>query len=380
MKAQEIDLLNRAIDTFNSASATLVEYYRVLEERVRFLTDEVDRKKNLLDSILNSVDVGVVFFDEKGTIRLINGAAERLLGVTSEEVVGRKEIPATIEDEYVLPERGKPFYAIVEEAQVRDSSGRTIGKVLLLNDVTRLRKLELENERNRRLSAMGELVLKIAHEIRNPLGSIELFAGLLSKDLAGTKQAEFAARITQSVRLLVNTLDNMLRFSRDMTPVKEFGLLNDFVREVCSEFRELAASRKVRIRVEEEEMCWMLFDRGLLRQALVNLILNAIHAMPDGGDLTVSLRLFDRASRVELTVTDTGEGMDAETLRRVFEPFFSTKDRGTGLGMSIVRSIVEAHGGSVTLESAKGEGTRVRIVLPAFEEGVGESEPEKSCL
>ncbi len=369
MSVREIEVLNQAIDTFNTASATLMEYYRVLEEKVRLLTEEVDRKKNLLDSIINSIDVGVVFFDEAGYIRVVNEAAGRMLGVSGEEMVGKKEIPASIQDEYVLPKKGKPFYAMVFESEVKDSSGKGIGRVMLLNDVTRLRKLEIENERNRRLSAMGELVLKIAHEIRNPLGSIELFANLLLRDLSGSKQGEYASRISQSVRLLVNTLDNMLRFSRELKPAKEFGLLNDFVREIRDELRELAASRKVKFRIEEEEMCWMLFDRGLMRQVFINLILNSIHAMPEGGELLVKMRLVDSASRVEILVRDTGEGMDEGTLKRVFEPFFSTKDRGTGLGMSIVKSIVEAHGGEISVKSAKGKGTEVRILLPAFEEG-----------
>src|SRR5208337_1336736 len=238
----DIELLNKAIESFNSASATLTHYYKTLEDKVELLTEEVEHKKRLLNSILDSIDVGVVFFDKQGIIRLVNSAVERLLSVKSDKIIGGRSLRARIGDETggkppdrrakmlrILPEKGEPFYALVSNSPVNDSEEHNIGHVLIFKDITRLKQLEAENERNAMLSAMGELVLKIAHEIRNPLGSIELFANLISTDLKGTAHGEYANRISNSVRSLVNTLDNMLRFSREINPRSEESLLNSVV-------------------------------------------------------------------------------------------------------------------------------------------------------
>lgn len=373
----DVELLNKALESFNAASTTLMQYYRSLEDKVTLLTEEVEHKKRLLDSILDSVDVGVVFFDKDGRVQLVNAAAEELLGVGAGEIVGGDSIRAVIEGEVITPERGKPFYALVSRSEVRDRAGkdmRDMGYVLLFKDITRLKQLEVENERNRRLTAMGELVLKIAHEIRNPLGSIELFASLLSADLRGSAQGDYAQRISNSVRSLVNTLDNMLRFSRGITPAAEPCRLDEIVDELCAEFGELFSAAKVRVARTGRERHSIIADRSLLRQALMNLLLNAVQAMPDGGTITVDIDasgsgisepdVAGGAGETVLRISDTGAGMDDETRARIFEPFFSTKDRGTGLGMSITAGIIAAHKGAIAVTSEPGRGTEFVITLP----------------
>lgn len=359
----QTELLNRAIETFNSASATLVQYYAALEDKVKVLTQEVDHKKQLLNSILDSIDVGVIFFDGDGVIRIINSAAEALLNVKAEDIVGGVSFHADIYDEVIAPDNGKPFYAIVSRTDVRNIAGETIGSVLIFKDISRIKQLESENERNRRLTAMGELVMKIAHEIRNPLGSIELFASLLTNDLKGTEHGDYANRISNSVRSLVNTLDNMLRFSREIKPKLEFQSLNAAVGEVCSEFRELFFTHKISLMFNEAGDYWTEMDKGLLRQALINLLLNSVHAMPDGG--TIDVRISDYGhGDILLSIKDNGYGMRDDVKEKIFEPFFSTKDRGTGLGMSITGSIVKAHKGTIDVISEEGKGTEFIIKLP----------------
>lgn len=361
----DVELLNKAIESFNAASTTLMQYYRSLEDKVLLLTDEVEHKKQLLDSILDSVDVGVVFFDKDGTIQLVNTAAEQLLAIRAQEVIGGTSLHATINEEVITPERGAPFYALVSRSEVRDREGKAVGYVLLFKDMTRLKQLEAENERNRRLTAMGELVLKIAHEIRNPLGSIELFASLLSSDLRDTPQGEYAHRISNSVKSLVNTLDNMLRFSRGIRPKLEPCCLNEIVGELCAEFRELFASNRITITQTDDVKAVLAIDKGLLRQALMNILLNAVQAMPDGGGVTIGIAAAEAPLRgTALVIRDTGAGMDEETRSRIFEPFFSTKDRGTGLGMSITAGIIAAHRGTIAVTSEPGRGTEFIITLP----------------
>ncbi len=365
---QNVDLLNKAIETFNSASATLVQYYSALEDNVRLLTEEVEHKKQLLNSILDSIDVGVVFFDRDGVIRIINDAASSLLGINADDVIGGASIQAEIHEDVIAPHNGKPFYALVSRSDVKDKSGNIIGHVLIFKDITRLKQLESENERNRRLTAMGELVMKIAHEIRNPLGSIELFASLLSNDLKATEYGDYANRISNSVRALVNTLDNMLRFTKEIKPKLEYYCLNDLIRETCNEFKELFANSDIQLSLSEDEKRWLYVDKGLMRQALINMLLNSVHAMPDGGKIEILVQKSEvrsqKSGEVGIYIRDIGSGMDEDTRRRMFEPFFSTKDRGTGLGMSITAGIIKAHRGTIDVVSEVGKGTEFVIKLP----------------
>src|SRR5208283_2118435 len=133
----DIELLNKAIESFNSASATLTHYYKTLEDKVKLLTEEVENKKRLLNSILDSIDVGVVFFDKQGIIRLVNNSAEKLLSVKAYEIIGGDSLRADINDEMILPENGKPFNAIVSTSMVNDSEENNIGHVLIFKDITR---------------------------------------------------------------------------------------------------------------------------------------------------------------------------------------------------------------------------------------------------
>ncbi|MBF0558942.1 MAG: PAS domain-containing protein [Nitrospirae bacterium] len=366
----DIELLNKAIESFNSASATLSQYYKTLEDKVKLLTEEVEHKKRLLNSILDSIDVGVVFFDKQGIIRLVNNAAESLLSVKADEIIGGESLHAEINDEMVLPENGSPFNALVSSSAVSDSEESNIGHVLIFKDITRLKQLECESERNARLSAMGELVLKIAHEIRNPLGSIELFANLISDDLKGTTHGDYANKISNSVRSLVNTLDNMLRFSKEIKPRHEECSLNGLIGDICREFSELFSGSGVRLEFIEHGHYSVFADKGLIRQALINILLNSVQAMPDGGNITVDIRCPEAdVSSIEILIKDNGSGMDNVIKSRIFEPFFSTKDRGTGLGLSITAGIIKAHGGNIRLESRLGVGTEFVITLPQFNKG-----------
>ncbi|HMK44638.1 MAG TPA: ATP-binding protein [Dissulfurispiraceae bacterium] len=363
---KDVALLGQAIEQFNSASSAVLTYYRTLEDKVRLLTEEVDQKKQLLNSILDSIEVGVVFYDADGTVQLLNRAAEEMLGVSASAVIGTREIPAVFSDDDVLRADGRRFPAIISRAGVHNQQGSRSGSVLFFQDISRLKELEVENERNQRLTAMGELVTKIAHEIRNPLGSIELFASLLSKDLEGSQSSEYARRISNSVRHLVNTLDNMLRFSRGVRPVPADVSLGEIARELVEDFGSIFRGSGVEFRAEISSDCMLSADRGLLRQAFINMALNSFQAMPDGGRISIGVNCSD--SVAEVSLQDTGSGMDAVTAARLFEPFFSTKDRGTGLGMSITASIIQAHHGQIRVKSAPGKGTTFTITLPVPKE------------
>lgn len=357
------ELLNEAITRINTASEALIKYYEVLEEKIKLLTEEVDQKKRLLSSILDSIDIGVVFFDSEGVIRLVNKAGENLFNVKAEDVIGKRNLGIKVEGDRVIPySSASAFYAIVSHSDVFDSDGNRIGQVFICKDITRIKELEAEAERNRRLTAMGSLIMKIAHEIRNPLGSIELFANMIAEDIKEGKHGEYARSISNSVRMLRNTLENMLSFTKGINPKKQRVCINDLVYDVCQDFKELCQRVGIKFNIQIKEKIFYSLDPSLFRQALINLIVNAYQAMPEGGKITISSFALDNYLRIN--VKDTGQGIDKESIERIFEPFFSTKDRGTGLGLSITHSIIKAHGGKIEVRSKKGKGTEFAIYLP----------------
>lgn len=367
-KSADIELLSDAINSFNRVSDTLVQYYRSLEEKVVALTQEVDHKKQLLNSILDSIDIGVVFFDSDGIIRMINHAVEELLNVTEGEILGRNSLGVNIDGDLIIPKSAKPFNALISRRDVYDKSGQIIGNVLIFKDISRLKELEAINERNRRLTAMGELVMKIAHEIRNPLGSIELFAGLLQADLQESQQGDYVRRISNSVRSLVNTLDNMLSFAKEIKPNMKIHNVVAVISEIIEELSSSFKNNNITCNMKSKRDFSAPIDKGLIRQALLNILINSIQAMPDGGNISFDIDEVDLDKRAYLCIkiSDTGIGIEQDKISSIFEPFYSTKDRGTGLGLSITASIIEAHRGKITVQSEVNKGSNFTLLIPMY--------------
>ncbi|MEK6531325.1 MAG: ATP-binding protein [Deltaproteobacteria bacterium] len=220
-------------------------------------------------------------------------------------------------------------------------------------------------ERNRRLAAMGEMAAKIAHEIRNPLASMNIFARLLERELSGDDDKKnLAAHITNGIKTLDNLLSNMLLFAASPQVVKR----PVDVRQVIEDSIQMTKghnSETIGIATEYDGTAAIMGDEGLLRQVFVNLLLNSFDAMKQGGGLSIKTRIVHGADEcLEIIVKDTGPGIPQEFMDRVFDPFFSTKERGTGLGLAIVSSVITAHGGSIDAVRPAGAGAEFRIVLP----------------
>ncbi len=249
-------------------------------------------------------------------------------------------------------------------SDVKSGGDEAIGKVVLLRDVTRSRELEAERQRNRRLIAMGEMMATIVHELRNPLCSIELYSSMLYRELAGTDLSSLAEGVSTGVQNLNNFLTNMLYFAKPRKPgMTDFsldGLLNDALRMV----EPVLASRGIALRRESSTRI-IKADRGLLLQVLMNLLLNAIQAMESGGELTITEEV--EGDTLHLSITDTGCGISEPDMERIFDPFFTRREGGTGLGLPISLKIMQAHGGSIRIRSRKGQGSTFTLVLPLKE-------------
>lgn len=360
--------------------------------------------------VVTSLPDGLVVLDGSGRVATCNAAARDLLrlggavpaGVTANtvlpaplaELAGQltgKQAKTTPHGEDVRarfgPETtldcpvagGPPVPMSVRGVRIAPGDETDAGAILILRDLREVRRLQDEVRRREKLAAIGSLAAGVAHEIRNPLSSIKGYATYFGSRFAeGSEDREAARVMVQEVERLNRVISDLIGLARPsdiaLRPV-DAGFL---VRHVLRLVRQDAAHRGVTVRVQPEDgparhepdrNAANAFPRALLdpdrfSQALLNVFLNALEAMPGGGELSVGLAAAP-GHRIAVSVRDTGSGIAPEHLTTIFDPYFTTKSQGTGLGLAIVHKIVEAHGGEVSLRSTPGQGTEVTFLLPA---------------
>jgi len=237
-----------------------------------------------------------------------------------------------------------------------------------LQERVRVLSSELETERDQRvrlerLAAMGEMAMELAHEIRNPLGSIELYASMLD--------GEFAEQIVRSVRLLNHSVTNVLQFGRPIVPSPKRILVTSLLEGIRAVVQPLAAQKHVCLDVVSDPECVLAADHELMHRMLLNLVLNALRETPTDGTIRLTAN-YAAGSSVKIAVEDSGTGIPEAMKARIFDPMFSTHRDGCGLGLSIVKRIVDSHHGRIQVESSK-NGSCFIINLPHNTEVVSES-------
>ena len=384
---EERELLQAAFRTFDEAAQTLQQSYSTLTARVEQMDVELARSNEALrrqlcdneamrghlDGILESLSTGVLVTDDGGTISRSNRAAEALLGATGAELRTRSASTILADAGLALcdrPQRIGQTVVSISQVPLHSDSGARSGHLILLQDITRIYQLEEQLQRKDRLAAMGELIGRIAHEIRNPLGSVELFASMLQRDLGERSSAKrYARQISQAVQSMDGLLANLLLYMRPVRMARGWHAAEPLIGDSIKLAAHAITKVPVDIRVDiSREIRSIWCHDGQLKQVLVNLVVNAVHAMPDGGVLAISLDQEPLQAlgipAVRLTVRDSGVGIEPAHRSRIFDPFFTTKDEGTGLGLAIVYSIIEAHQGRIDVESTVGQGTICSIILP----------------
>jgi signal transduction histidine kinase len=266
---------------------------------------------------------------------------------------------------------GLPAYAL---GHVADRERRARAEVERLNDelkgtLSQLQEAQQELVVAERMATVGRLSLKVAHEVRNPISAIELNAEMLQDIVRGQggAEADEAVGLVAAIRDQVNTLDALteeyLTFARFPRPHFEDESINSLVQELTEFIRPVATRQGLTVRADIDPAVPMMeVDRGLLRQAILNLVKNGLEALSRGGELVLASRLVGET--VEISVADTGPGIRPEMTHKLFEQFFTTKPQGTGLGLSITRQITEEHGGEVTWRNRPGGGAIFTIRLP----------------
>lgn len=232
-----------------------------------------------------------------------------------------------------------------------------------------------EQDRTSRLVAMGEMAASLAHEIRNPLGSMELYCSLLKKDLKNQPQSlELAEQIHLGIRTLDRIIANCLQFSRDITPRKKrVNNIKSFLDDVLAGLAAQARESGIDLKVEDSCASFMFVDPFLLKQAILNVVLNAMQAFKRDssgkavvmvGKPCIIIKCEESSLEEQLIrVSDNGCGIGSELQQKIFDPFWTTKREGTGLGLAIVHSIMSAHGGNIYVKSKVDEGTEITLAF-----------------
>lgn len=370
-QAPSASQLHDAFDKFERVAKRLEKKHDQLRSKADGLERQLLDANRRLEAVLDALAEGVAVIGASGVAIRVNPAFERMgLGsagasVTDPDLLSLLSGPSS----GTLRLKRGGLDLTITAIPVGDEENT---HVLTVQDTTDLRREEEEGGRRARLEALGRMAAEIAHEVRNPLCSIRLFACLLRDELDESGMSpEMADRILAATTGLETAVSNLLAFA---TPPKGAALrfdLADLAADVCALLGPVSAQRGVSIRGPREgETCKVEGDPEALRQVLLNLLGNSLAATDRGGFIEVGARLD--SERAVLEVSDSGCGIASEDLPRVFDPFFSKTAGGTGLGLSIVHGIVERHGGRIRLESEPGRGTRARVEIPR--RGISRSE------
>ena len=374
--------------------AFLASFVVEQEKKTRSLLQEKESAFNQLDllfrSIVESVDTGVMTINLQGTIKTFNRAAEEITGFPLAAVNNRpiadifpefiafftagiiKEKTKNRMEVIIKGNNGKKINLGCSISPLRDKQDKQIGSILIFQDLTDIKLMEETLEKSKQLALIGEMAAGLAHEMRNPLASITGSIELLRQSLNLRDTDE---RLMQIVLRGKDQLDNFVRdfllLARPIPVIRELVDVNEATVDVLENIKlSKDWSNKIEISCSLAEKVTAFANREQIRQLIHNLALNSIQAMKDGGVLSITTKsiLHHDKEVVEIKVTDTGAGIEEKDLRKVFEPFFTNKDKGTGLGLTIVGRIVDGYDGRIKIENGVNQGTICTVWLPSRKE------------
>lgn len=373
-----------------------------LERRVEERTAELAEAHSFLNLVLDSsTEYAIVAVGIDHCITLFNRGAEHLFGYAADEALGRlprelfldvtpdglnvfreclseADAVGRYQTEMHLHRSDRSeFVAAVVVTPIRAPDRRQLGYLCVIHDLTTareaeasLRQMQSRLAHQEKIAALGRSAAHIAHEVKNPLTGLLLYSMHMKSKLAhklNESELALADKVIETVNHLINTVEQIMSFARPLNLTRREVNLTAVVANVLQllEPQMTAGNVEKHVRLDEAGLCGQ-FDESSIRAALINLILNAVQAMPEGGRLDVTTGRG--VASLQLEITDTGVGMTEEQVGQIFEPFYTTKSQGLGLGMSYAKRIIEQHQGTISVESRLGVGTRIRVDLPIEEE------------
>ncbi|HEV8143713.1 MAG TPA: ATP-binding protein [Methylomirabilota bacterium] len=386
VKARANDEIGVLVESFNRMTGDLGESKRRLEEAYLDLQDkhtELEERRHYIETVLEAITTGVVSFDPEGRVTTINRAAARMFGLDEAGSVGRPvesvftgpdlaEVATLIqrtsrphagvaEHELTLSREGGTVTLVAMATALRSADGDYAGAVVVFDDLTELLRAQ-------RLAAWREVAQRIAHEIKNPLTPIQLSAQRLRRRLAPVSEErelvnECTETIIQEVDGLKRLVDEFSRFARMPAPAPRPTDVRPLVEGVITLYRDANPALTLVTR-HGDDVPLLDVDPDHVKRAIMNLVDNAVAAVRGAGEVEVETALVDGGRRVRIAVSDRGPGVPAGLREKMFQPYYSTKASGMGLGLAIVQEIVAEHGGSLRLEDNVPHGSRFVMELP----------------
>lgn len=381
-EAKKRDDIGFVVDTFHELVRKLKDKEEELQKLRVIAEEKAESIESYNENILRSISSGVITFDKDGRIMTFNPAAGQILSKNAEDIIGKtctevfgENSPITkVQRESIIKEEGIPrleanlktsqgdsIWLGMNTSLLRNRDNETIGLILVFSDLTEIKYLQEQIELKERFTLLGEMSAGIAHELRNPMGAISGFAKLLSKKLAeGDGRKSLVEAIEKEIEGMNRVITELLNFTKPA----DLNLTDVSIKDLIEDSLKTVQMNGMDIKLDLGRAPVIEADEVLLKQAFINIFQNSIEAMPAGGELKISTHIASQRPVVEIEISDTGIGIPEDKLNRIFQPFFTTKERGTGLGLSLVKKIVLYHGGYIEVKSKEGKGTTFKINLP----------------
>ena len=369
--SDNLENLKEMFEAVLTMSRDLEQAYNNLKLKFNNLEIKLENNRKYLENILKSINTGVCSVDLDGSITTFNNEACKIFEISEDDANGldfrdiftiadfKKDVIDIIENfrnqnVFDINIHGKNKKLNTSVSPIMDND-KIIGATIIFSDITRIEELKEENRKKEKLAIIGQMAASIAHDIKNPLASIELLVPLLSKE--GRGRDEILSNIMISIKRINNIINNTLLFTKTIISRPEIFYTDDFAKDVDSEIYAHLISSSVKFNKNIEKIK-LATDKNLLKSAVVNLIINAIDAARD----TVEFNIFSDNKSVVFEINDDGAGINDDDIKHIFEPFYTNKKNGTGLGLSIVKKAVDILSAQLSYSSSS-KGTRFRITL-----------------
>jgi len=361
----------------------LVQSFNQMTGDLQVSRSELEQRKKYMEIVLKNVAAGVISIDEKGDVTTTNTSAEQMLEIRGEDVLEKKfsevlpkeyvgqlerlleELKSSrkdsIERQVIVNLEGKSLSLLINLTTLRDEEGKSLGVVAVFDDLTQLIKAQ-------RMAAWREVARRIAHEIKNPLTPIQLSAQRLRKRYLeklqpdGTVFDECTRMIVKQVEELKGMVNEFSNFARMPASHPTSNHLNEIIQETLVLFQGI--QREVQFEFIPNDLPVLNVDRDQMKRVMINLVKNSLAAIENGGKIRIQTSYDPKLQTVRLEVSDDGRGIPEEDKERLFEPYFSTKKSGMGLGLTIVNAIISDHNGYIRVRDNKPKGTTFLIELP----------------
>lgn len=389
----------RLVDEKHRLEQQIKQHSELLEQSVAERTRQLEDTDDFLNTVLDSsTEYAIIALDTEGRVTLFNRGAELMFRRAGQEVVGKllseligsglapgekvflnwarlAEIQGPHQEEVEL-RRGDDgrFIASITMTPIRAHNVRPLGYLVIIKDLTgvreneeRLRQMRERLAHNEKIAALGRMAAQVAHEVKNPLAGLRLYSLHLKSKIAGKippGEEVVVDKIIDGIEQLSVTAERILNFARPIALTPRPVDLNQIVAASLALVEPQLSAKKIKVELNlDKSGACSLVDEAAMRSTLINLLLNSIQAMSEGGELRVSTETADQTLRME--ISDSGCGMTEEQAKQIFEPFYTTKSQGLGLGLFFAATIIEQHNGALDVKSEAGKGTKIIITLPS---------------